>query len=62
MVQHNIFIDTELAKKLGLLVEVIPTLSVTVADGTTKLIDIACKDLPYSIQGHKFVFELRLYP
>lgn len=55
------FIDAALVKKLGLVAEVIPPLVVTVADGTQSLVDTACKDIRYDIQGHSFCSNLRLF-
>lgn len=51
------FIDKSLVKKLGLIVEVIPPLIVTVADGSQVLVESACKQLSYSIRGTSSPYE-----
>lgn len=56
------FIDQTLVKQLGLVAEIIPPLSVIVADCNTKVINTSCKDVKYSIQGHTYATDLRLYP
>lgn len=45
-----------------MIAEAITPLAVTVADGTTKTVDAACRNVNYTIQGKTFTSNLRLYP
>lgn len=56
------FIDTILVKHLGLVADMVSPLSVTVADGNSNIVDSACRAMKFTIQGHEFVTDLRLYP
>ncbi|XP_074377041.1 uncharacterized protein LOC141718558 [Apium graveolens] len=56
------FVDTQLVKELKLVAEAITPLVITVADGTTKTVDAACRNVNYTIQGNSFQYDLRLYP
>lgn len=51
------FIDSKLVKQLGLVAEMVTALTVIVADGATKQVDTACKNLQYLVQGHKFMTD-----
>lgn len=44
---------------MGIIVEVEAPFMVTVADGTSMLVDSICKGVKYDIQGHQFSSELR---
>lgn len=48
--------------ELKMIAEAITPLAVTVADGTTKTVDAACRNVNYTIQGKTFTSNLRLYP
>ncbi|XP_074343112.1 uncharacterized protein LOC141680927 [Apium graveolens] len=56
------FIDSGLVKQLGLIAEVVLPLIVSVADGSRIIVDSICKKLEFTIQGHKFSNDLRLFP
>ncbi|XP_074328095.1 uncharacterized protein LOC141666008 [Apium graveolens] len=55
------FIDKALVKRLKIAAEVISPLIVTAADESQVLVKTACKQLNYSIQGHLFNTEMRLF-
>lgn len=56
------FIDVSLIKQLEIPAEVTSPLVVWVADGTKMTVDTVCKGLKYTIQGHEFHTDLRIFP
>lgn len=56
------FIDDKLVKELKFTAEIVTPLLVTVANGSSIVIDTICKELTYDIQNHKFRTDLRPFP
>ncbi|KAJ7954398.1 Ty3/gypsy retrotransposon protein [Quillaja saponaria] len=58
---HN-FIDTQLAKRLGLRVQQISEKEVMVANGSNLMISTLCRQLPWSLSGAKFFADFLVMP
>lgn len=53
------FMDAAVIKQLGLIPEMDSALLVTVADGSTKMVDTICNGVHYEVQGQHFNTDLR---
>lgn len=58
---HN-FIDLQIAKDLGCLLEPIPPVEVSAANGNNMLSNFCCKKFTWSMQGYQFTTEVRTLP
>lgn len=56
------FIDIALIKQLGISAEIISPLVVSVANSTKMTVDTVCKKVKYTVQGHIFQTDLRVFP
>lgn len=56
------FVNANLVKQLKLNPILVPPLLVIVIDGTSMMVDTVCKGLPFEIQNHKFLTDMRPFP